>query len=147
MRRAALAGIAALALVSVPAEAGTEVPLADHGGGLVVEVSLNRRFTGRFLLDTGAAYCVVSKRTARKAALRGRIGGDRVRLVTAAGTIDAVLAKARRVDAGRASARDVTVAVVDGEPVPGLDGVLGLSFLERFTYTVDRGGGVLRLAR
>ncbi len=147
MRRAALAALVALVLAGVTAVAGTAVPLEGHGGGLVVEVSLNRRFTGRFLLDTGAAYCVVSKRTARKAALRGRVGGERVRLVTAAGAIDAVLAKARRVDVGRAAARDVTVAVVDGEPVPGLDGVLGLSFLERFTYTVDRSGGVLRLGR
>jgi len=147
VRRVALAALAALMLAGVPAAAGTAVPLEGRGGGLVVEVSLNRRFTGRFLLDTGAAYCVVSKRTARRASLRGRLGGDRVRLITAAGPIDAVLAEARRVAVGRAVARDVTVAVVDREPVPGLDGVLGLSFLERFTYTVDRSGGVLRLGR
>jgi len=123
------------------------VPLENHGGALVAEVTLNRRFTGRFLVDTGATYCVVSKEVARKAKIRGRIGGERVRLVTANGQIEASLGEARRVDVGRARARNVAVAVVDADPVPGLDGILGLSFLERFRYTLDPEAGLLILEK
>ncbi|WP_025323842.1 retropepsin-like aspartic protease family protein [Deferrisoma camini] len=137
----------ALLLPAAAGEAGVRVPLENHGGALVAQVTVNRRFTGRFLVDTGATYCVVSKEVARKAKIRGRVGGKRVRLVTANGEIEASLGEARRVDVGRARARDVAVAVVDADPVPGLDGILGLSFLERFRYTLDPEAGLLVLEK
>lgn len=124
-----------------------EVPFHGHGNALVVEASINNRFTGKFLLDTGASYCVVTKDVARKAKLKGRVSGEKIRLVTANGTVQASLANARKVDLGGASARDVEVAVVEEDPVPGLAGIIGLSFLGHFTYTVDAAAGVLRLDR
>ncbi len=145
LRRATPLLLALLALVRVAGAAS--VPLERHGGVLVAQVTVNRRFTGRFLVDTGATYCVVSKEVARKAKIRGRVGGDRVRLATANGEIEASLGEARRVDVGRARARNVAVAVVDADPVPGLDGILGLSFLERFRYTLDPEVGLLVLEK
>lgn len=144
----ALAGFFLGAFLALPA-AAADVPLlaVPHGKALVVEATLNNRFTGRFLVDTGATYCVVSKEVARAAKVQGRVGGSRVCLMTANGPVDAVLGEVRRVDAGDASARDVAVAVLDADPVPGLDGILGLSFLGRFTYTVDERSGLLRLKR
>lgn len=145
--RTLAAGVLALCLV-LPARApATDVPLTAHGHALVVEATLNDRFTGRFLVDTGATFCVVSKEVARQAKVKGRTGGERLRLMTANGPVDAVLGEARKVEAGGAAARDVAVAVMDDDPVPGLDGILGLSFLGRFTYTVDAEAGVLRLKR
>jgi len=134
------------ALSALPAGAA-DVPLTAHGHALVVEATLNDRFTGRFLVDTGATHCVVSKEVARQAKVKGRTGGDRLRLMTVNGPVEAVLGEARKVEAGGATARDVAVAVLDGDPVPGLDGILGLSFLGQFTYTVDAEAGVLRLRR
>jgi len=138
--------LAALWAFSVSAGAA-DVPLTVHGEALLVEATLNSRFTGRFLVDTGASYVVLSKDVARKAKVKGRTGGDRVRLLTANGAVEAVIGEVRKVEVGDAAARDVAVAVVDDDPVPGLDGILGLSFLGRFTYTVDAEGGVLRLDR
>lgn len=137
-----LAGLAA----GAAAWAGA-VPLTAHRGALIVQVTVNDRFTGRFLLDTGASYCVVSKEVAREAKIRGRTGGDRVQLMTANGPVDATLGEAREVEVGEVRARDVVVAVVDDAPVPGLDGVLGLSFLGRFRYTVDAAKGTLVLKK
>ncbi len=124
-----------------------DVPLEGHGAALIVEATLNGRFTGRFLVDTGATYCVVSKEVGRRAKVRGRGGGEKVRLVTANGVIEASLGEARKVKVGRHAARDVEVAVVDDDPLPGLDGILGLSFLSQFTYSVDPEAGVIRLER
>lgn len=140
-----VAGIAGLA-GGAGAWAGA-VPLTAHRGALIVQVTVNDRFEGRFLLDTGASYCVVSKEVAREAKIRGRTGGDRVQLMTANGPIDANLGEAREVEVGDARARDVVVAVVDEDPAPGLDGVLGLSFLGRFRYTVDAAKGTLVLKK
>lgn len=143
-----LAGFFLAAVLALSA-AAADVPLLamPHAKALVVEATLNNRFTGRFLVDTGATYCAVSKEVARKAKVQGRVGGERVRLMTANGPVEAVLGEVRKVEAGRAAARDVAVAVWDGDPVPGLDGILGLSFLGQFTYTVDERSGVLRLKR
>ena len=105
----------------VVSAAATEVPLEVHGGALIVEASLNKRFTGRFLVDTGATYCVVTKDVARKAKIKGRIGGKKIRLITASGVIEAALGEARKVEVGGASARDVGVAVVEDDLVPGVD--------------------------
>lgn len=125
--------------------AAQEIQLEKHPGALVVEATFNRRFTGRFLLDTGATYCVLDEATARKAKLRGRTSGEQVRLLTANGPVRASLARARKIELGGAAARDVAVAVVRDNPVHGLDGIIGLSFLENFVYTVDAEAGVLRL--
>ncbi len=145
--RTLAAGLLALCLV-LPARAkAADVPLTAHGHALIVEATLNDRFTGRFLVDTGATFCVLSKEVARQAKVKGRTGGERLRLMTANGPVEAVLGEARKVEAGGAAARDVAVAVMDDDPVPGLDGILGLSFLGRFTYTVDAEAGVLRLKR
>ncbi len=141
-----LSGAVVLVLWSMTAPAA-DIPLDSHGGALIVSATVNNRLSGSFLLDTGATFCVLSKDAARKAKIRGRVSGDRVELMTASGPLEAVLGEARKVEVGREVARDVTFAVVDGDPVPGLEGIIGLSFLENFRYTVDSAGGVLRLDR
>jgi clan AA aspartic protease (TIGR02281 family) len=137
-----------LAVVVAAGSAGAvDVPLKGHGRALVVEATLNGRYTGRFLVDTGATYCVVSKDVAREAKIKGRVGPDAVRLMTANGPVEADLGEARKIEVGDASASDIEVAVTKEPPVPGLAGVLGLSFLGRFTYSVDSKAGVLKLKR
>lgn len=79
--------------------------------------------------------------------MRGRTSGETVRLLTVNGPVDANLGEVRKVELGGDSARDVEVAVMDDDPAPGLDGLIGLSFLDRFTYTVDRENATLRLDR
>lgn len=145
MRRWALAVLLCLGL-GLPAAAG-EAPLITHGGALLVEATLNGRFTGRFLLDTGATYCAVSREVAREAKVRSRASGETVRILTANGAVDATLGEVRKLEVGNEAARDVEVVVMDEDPIPGLAGLIGLSFLDRFTYTVDRENAVLRLGR
>jgi clan AA aspartic protease (TIGR02281 family) len=148
MKKGALAALAAAVLAAVSAaSADDEIPLKGHGRALVVEATLNDRFTGKFLLDTGATFCVVTKDTARNAMIKGRTGGKKLRLMTAAGPIEATLAEARKVELGSSSARDVEVAVVEDDPTPGFAGLIGLSFLGRFKYSIDSEQGVLRLEK
>ena len=147
MRKGCLAALAAVLLGGASAWTAEEIPLKGHGRALVVEATLNDRYTGKFLLDTGATFCVVTKDTARDAMIKGRTGGRKLRLVTAAGPIEATLAEARKVELGSASARDVEVAVVEEDPTPGFSGLIGLSFLSRFKYSIDSEKGVLRLEK
>src|SRR5437867_7812744 len=63
-----------LALTVSPALARREwVHVDDYNGKiLVVQATINQSISGRFILDTGATYCVVSKETAAAANLDGR---------------------------------------------------------------------------
>ena len=147
MRKGCLVALAAVLLGGASAWAAEEIPLKGHGRALVVEATLNERYTGKFLLDTGATFCVVTRDTARDAMIKGRTGGKKLRLMTAAGPIEATLAEARKVELGSSSARDVEVAVVEEDPTPGFAGLIGLSFLGRFKYSIDSEKGVLRLEK
>jgi len=143
-RRVVLA-VAAL-LVALPALARrVEVPIEGSGKILIVEASINQRGTGRYLVDTGATYCVISQERAKELSLSGRKDGEKIRVATANGVVQATLGEARRIDVGDAVARDVAVAVMEGDPVPGFDGLIGLSFLQKFKYSVDSTEHVLKL--
>ena len=138
--------LAAMLVLGAPAFALRErVPVQGRGKILVVQATLNQRVSGWFILDTGATYCVVSKETAAEANLSGRKDGEKVRMNTANGITQATLAEARRVEVGRAVAREVAVAIVDHDPFPGVRGLIGLSFLQNFKYSIDSHSGELLL--
>jgi clan AA aspartic protease (TIGR02281 family) len=148
MRKLRLAALAAVvALVASPVLARkSRVSIESRGRMLVIEASINQRVTGRFLLDTGASFCVISKDLAAEAGLSGRKDGPKAHLTTAGGiVVEATIGEARRIDIGDAVARDVQVAVVEGNPTPGLQGVIGLSFLQHFKYSVEADGRALLL--
>src|SRR5215510_4218313 len=97
-------------VLTVPAFARRErVPVQGRGKILVVQATLNQRVTGWFILDTGATYCVVSKATAAEANLSGRKDGEKVRMNTANGVVQATIGEARRIEIGAAVAREVAV--------------------------------------
>jgi clan AA aspartic protease (TIGR02281 family) len=146
MRRLGAIAVA-IALAATPGLARKErVSIEGRGRVILVAASINQRVSGRFMLDTGATYCVVSKATAANANISGRKDGRKVRLHTASGAlVEATVGQARRIDIGDAVARDVEVAVVEGDPFPGFEGLIGLSFLQHFKYSVDSGAGVLLL--
>ena len=122
-----------------------EVPIEGRGHVLIVEATINQRLSGRFLVDTGATHCVISKQKAKDISLAGRNDGAKIRIQTANGLIEATMGEARRIDVGDAVAREVAVAVTPDDPVPGLDGLIGLSFLKQFKYSIDSERSILRL--
>ena len=145
-------GLAALGLAAVlaaaPARAEwasgstSEVPLEGGGGSWLVRATLNGTLNGVFLLDTGATYCVLSPTTA------GRLGvaptGLETSMQTANGPVRVPVVQVRTFDVGGNRARDVRAVVHAGVPPP-LDGILGLSYLNNFSYSIDPKRRVLKL--
>jgi clan AA aspartic protease (TIGR02281 family) len=121
---------------------GSEVPLEGTGSSWLVRATLNGNVTGMFLVDTGATLCVVGPTTARR--LRVAPTGEQVELHTANGVVHAPVIRLRTVDLGGNRARDVAAVVYDSVPSP-IDGIIGLSYLNNFTYSVDPRRRVLRL--
>lgn len=119
-----------------------EVPLDGNGQSWLVRATLNGSVSGLFLLDTGASYCVLSQNAARRLSLPP--SGARISLRTANGVVQAPVVRIGSVTVGGSRARDID-AVVHEAVAPPLDGIIGLSFLNHFTYAVDPRRRVLRL--
>lgn len=121
------------------------VGTASRGSHVVVEVLVNGRAKAVLMVDTGASVVVLTRRAAD---LMG-IGPADER-----GAMDMTVADGRKVQAravvlgsvevGKMRAQRVEAAVLpDFEP--GLDGLLGMSFLKRFDVRVDSVAGRLVL--
>ncbi|MEE9123103.1 MAG: aspartyl protease family protein [candidate division NC10 bacterium] len=111
--------------------------------GWVTDVVLNDTKTARFLVDTGAGLCVISPELAGVLGNDPGPGAPSVTLQTLSGTTTGPLVTIPILRVGDAEARDVRAVI--HEPPPGIDGILGNSFLSRYTVTLDPKEGVLSL--
>jgi clan AA aspartic protease (TIGR02281 family) len=108
------------------------VPL--HGKNVVIVKAEINGVKGSFILDTGASYVSVRSEFAERAKIP-QISANEVTLITANGETKAKLARADRVKLDSLQATGVPVAVRGGGDKgygPGIDGLLGMSFLSRF---------------
>ena len=114
-----------------------EVPYDDDGASLVLDVEINDEPPGKFILDTGASLVVLSKSFAQRINLEVNTN-ETVKMTLANGKQeDAHPLILRSVKSGEARALNVPALVTEGAPAPGLDGLLGMSFLRDFVLHFD----------
>jgi len=121
----------------------TVIALTRVRGGWLTEVVINGAWTGPLLLDTGASVTLISPAVARAAGVA--IGPD-----TPMGEVQGIAGRTRghivtlsSIQVGEIEARGVRAVVAD---LPeGLQGLLGNTFLARYTFTLDPREGALRL--
>ena len=146
-RRLALAVLLGL-LATAPVQAGwsgggtSEVRLDGDGKSWLVHATLDGKVSGVFLIDTGATYCILTPSTARRLNLPP--GPMQAEMHTANGAIHVPVVQVPTIDVGGNRARDVT-AVVHNAVAEPLAGILGLSYLDNFQYSIDPKKRVLRL--
>jgi clan AA aspartic protease (TIGR02281 family) len=101
---------------------------------MLVEALVSDTVRARLLLDTGAEFTVLSTAAARRLAVNL---GDAaiIPLRSASGVFFAPMIKVPSITVGDAAAYDVEVIVHDA--TPGLDGLLGMSFLDNFLVTIS----------
>ena len=117
-----------------PAPPSYAVPLRRDGNAMLVEALVGGTLRTRLLLDTGAEFTVLSTAAARRLALN--LGNAAViPLRSASGVFFAPMIKVQSIAVGDAAAYDVEVVVHDA--TPGLDGLLGMSFLDNFLVTIS----------
>ena len=142
-----LAALAVAIALATPSAAewtsggGAEVPLEGNGTSWTVRAAVNGRFTGQFLLDTGASICVIGPVAARRLDLTPT--GQEVTLNTANGVVHAPLVRIDTLDIGGHRVHDVDAVVAPAAPSP-LAGLIGLSYLNNFQYSIDAKRRVLR---
>ncbi len=124
------------------------VPVQWAGRSLVVQASLNDRREARLVVDSGASLTVLSQEVARELNLLPAQQARTVTLRTAGGPVQAQIVQVPVIRVGEATVRNVQVAIHDlPDKFPGVDGLLGLSFLDQFQMTLDMAKGVLHLTR
>jgi aspartyl protease family protein len=122
----------------------TAVKLRRVGGTWFAQVRLNNSRTAQFLVDTGATTCVISPDLASALEIQPDRRSKPVPLQTISGLTSGHVVTIPSLRVGDVEAEDV-IAVV--HPVgPSMDGILGNTFLSRFTVTLDPERGLLRLS-
>jgi clan AA aspartic protease (TIGR02281 family) len=123
------------------------IPLEHLGGVWVARVELNDFHEARLIVDTGATFTTISEDLAFDAGIQSESPNSRINLVTAGGRVQAELGVARRIRVGNTGRDDVRVVIHTIPNLPdGIDGLLGLSFFDRFLVRLDHSNQQLHLS-
>lgn len=114
------------------------ISIAESSGNLIAEVRINGKLNAVMIVDTGASVVTITRAAALKLGLGKVDKRDKIEVTLADGNAikaEAVILSA--VEVGESKAQNVLAAIMDKPPAPGIDGLLGLSFLENFGVKVD----------
>jgi clan AA aspartic protease (TIGR02281 family) len=117
------------------------IPVERAGTGMIVLVRINGRAVAPFMVDTGASYVLIPKAVADEAGVEAGPDARTMRFTTANGVVEQAIVTLDSVELGSAQAADVPASISSSMGI----GLLGLSFLNRFTYQVDSAAGMLTL--
>ncbi len=136
------------AFAATQPSAYVRVPVLRAGRSLVVQVRLNGTRDAKLILDTGADITVLSYAVVRDLGIVPSASSPTVTLGTVGGSVRADIVQVETISVSDAEARNVTAAVHDlPDAPPGVEGLLGLTFLDKFLVTLDAAKGELHLRR
>jgi len=114
------------------------VTVSKGNHGMTAKVILNGDVTCLMAVDTGATVVVISKEIADRLEINQNDSVEDVEFSLADGSIiKSKLIKIKSVKVGNSVVYDVAAAVTDKPPGPGIDGLLGMSFLNNFNIKMD----------
>jgi len=124
----------------------TVVPLERVGGVWVARVEFNDLHPAYLIVDTGATFTTISENLAFDAGINHETREPKVKLFTAGGKVQADMALAKKIRVGNAGRDNVQVVIHTIPNLPdGIDGLLGLSFFDRFLVRLDQSARELHL--
>lgn len=89
------------------------------------------------ILDTAAAYTVIAWDVAKDIGYDPAVSERRMPIVTANGVIEAPLITVKSIELAELRAEAVDVICHDIPEIAGIEGLLGLSFLQHFCTVID----------
>ena len=120
------------------------IPLIQRGYNYLVEVKINNRVTAHLVVDTGASLNAVSEEVAKKLGYVDYSKIPKYPFRTAGGIIWDPLVTLDGMNIGGAFVENVEASILS--KIIGVDGLLGMSFLQEFDFKLDVVNGVLILA-
>lgn len=123
------------------------IPITQRGGVWVAQVEFNDLYEAHLIIDTGATFTTISNDLAFDAGIQEDLDSPAITLFTAGGKVQAEMGLARRMRVGNAGRKNVRVVVHTIPDLPeGIDGLLGLSFFDRFLVRLDQTNQLLYLS-
>lgn len=98
------------------------------------------------ILDTGAVYTVIAWDVAKDIGYDPAVSERRISIVTANGVIEVPLIVVESMQLADLRAEAVEVVCHDIPEIAGIEGLMGLSFLQHFRTLVDYTAGVLEIS-
>jgi clan AA aspartic protease (TIGR02281 family) len=123
------------------------VPLERDGKSFFVRLKLNNTASARFMLDTGASAMQVSRAMAKKLKLGTQRAMTVPVMLASGGYVRGHLVDIKEVAIGSAKVHNVKAIVLDQDNMGLNDGLLGMSFLENFIFSIDTQKGQLILEK
>ncbi|MFA5137706.1 MAG: TIGR02281 family clan AA aspartic protease [Elusimicrobiota bacterium] len=115
------------------------------GPHVVVTALLNGKVKADLIVDTGASVVVISESVAKRLALApGDVFGKAEAVMADGRKIEAEAVRLKSMEVGGRRAAGVDAAILP-QAEPGIDGLLGMSFLKRYAFRIDPEGGRLLL--
>lgn len=115
-----------------------EVKFDKRGQGVAVMVRINNKQDVRMLVDTGASLTTISGRVASGLGIDTGQLKQNVELILADGSKKkAKFVMLDSVRVGGMVARNVGAAIIKEEPSAGIGGLLGMSFLNNFAFSIN----------
>jgi clan AA aspartic protease (TIGR02281 family) len=130
-----------------PLATTASIPFEKKGQVVIVEATLNKRASAKFVVDTGASYTMISSAIAKELAIDTEQNRRTAPFQTANGVIQAPLVNLDSITVAGMEIRNLTAAVHDVLADPKVAGLLGLNFLSNFRMDIDTQRGVLHLEK
>lgn len=122
------------------------IPLEHQGGVWIAKVEFNDLHPAKLIVDTGATFTTISENFAFDAGIQSDPDSLKINLYTAGGKVQAKVGIAPRIRVGQTGRDDVRVVIHTIPNLPeGIDGLLGLSFFDRFMVRLDHSQRELHL--
>ncbi len=131
-----------LAAKTAPSQ-GIEIDLIRRSELMLAEVVLNNQLKQQFVVDTGASFTLISRRTAKNLALRVDESTPFIPVFTVSSLIFTPLVTLNSIRVGKAEMENVDALIYDMPS--GTDGLLGNSFLSRFRVVLDSYSGKMTI--
>jgi len=113
------------------------IPLKKQGNSLYVRVLLNRRVYANLLLDTGASSVQISSVLARKLKIDYKNGQDIYATLAGGHVVNAKSVVIKEIKLGGVRVQNVNAIVIENDNMQDEDGLLGMSFLNYFSFKID----------
>ena len=123
------------------------IPFEKQGQVVIVEATLNKKASAKFVVDTGASYTMISSAVAKELAIDTEQNRQTAPFQTANGVIQAPLVSLDSITVAGMEIRNLTAAVHDLLADPRVAGLLGLNFLSNFRMDIDTQKGVIHLEK
>ena len=105
----------------------------------VVEATLNEKVKVDLLVDTGASLVVITRKTATALGIENLEEKGKIHVVLADGSIrSAIPVTLKSVQVGHSRATNIKAAVSDSPPGGNIEGLLGMSYLDKFHVKMDK---------